>query len=53
MAKIIAFYVPNSFSRKTKKWIPSEQYGRLIRFDSHKRSRPNGSAASAPMHSPS
>jgi hypothetical protein len=33
MAKIIPFYVPNSFRRKTKKWIPSEQYGRLIPFD--------------------
>jgi len=33
MAKIIAFYVPNSFRQKATKWIPPEQYGKLILFD--------------------
>jgi hypothetical protein len=32
MAKIIAFYVPNNFKNKATKWIPPEQYGKLISF---------------------
>jgi len=31
MAKVIEFYVPNSF-RKCMKWIPSEQRGKVIEF---------------------
>jgi hypothetical protein len=33
MAKIITFYVPNRFRKKAAKWIPSEQYGKLIPFN--------------------
>jgi len=31
MAKIIEFYVPTRFKR-ARKWIPAEQYGRLLLF---------------------
>ena len=33
MAKIIEFYVPTSFRKKATKWIPPEQYGKVIPFD--------------------
>ena len=32
MAKIIEFYVPSSFRKKAEKWVPSDQYGKLIPF---------------------
>jgi hypothetical protein len=32
MAKIIEFFIPDSFSRKPRKWIPPEEYGKLIPF---------------------
>jgi len=32
MAKIIEFYVPSSFRKKAKKWIPPEQCGKVIPF---------------------
>lgn len=32
MAKIIEFYVPTSFRRKAPKWIPPDQFGKLIPF---------------------
>jgi hypothetical protein len=31
MAKIIEFFVPNNFVKKVK-WIPPEEYGRVIPF---------------------
>jgi hypothetical protein len=31
MAKIIEFYIPNSF-RKKRPWIPAEERGKLIEF---------------------
>jgi len=33
MAKIIEFYVPSSFRKKTTKWIAPEQRGKVIPFD--------------------
>ena len=33
MAKIIAFYVPSSFRKKATKWIPPEELGKVIPFD--------------------
>jgi len=33
VAKIIEFYTPNNF-RKSVKWIPSEQRGKIIEFAS-------------------
>ena len=35
MAKIIEFYVPNSF-KKNQKWIPAEKRGRVIEFATRK-----------------
>ncbi len=32
MAKVIEFYVPTSFRKKTPKWIPPEQWGKLLHF---------------------
>ncbi len=32
MAKIIEFFVPSSFRKKATKWIPPEEYGRVIEF---------------------
>jgi len=32
MAKIIEFYVPSSFRKKAEKWVPADQYGKLIPF---------------------
>ena len=34
MAKIIAFYVPSHFQKKTSKWISAEQNGKVIEFSS-------------------
>jgi hypothetical protein len=34
MAKIIEFYVPSGFRKKAVKWIPPEQRGKVIRFES-------------------
>lgn len=31
MAKVIEFYIPASFRKKTK-WIPEEQRGKVIEF---------------------
>jgi hypothetical protein len=31
VAKVIEFYVPTNF-RKTGKWVPSEQRGKIIEF---------------------
>lgn len=33
MAKIIEFYVPSSFRKKATKWIPPEELGKVIPFD--------------------
>ena len=32
MAKIIEFFVPINFRKKATKWIPPEEYGKLILF---------------------
>jgi len=32
MAKIIEFYVPSSFRKKATKWIPADQYGKVLPF---------------------
>jgi hypothetical protein len=32
MAKIIEFYIPNNFRKKATRWIPLEQYGKVIPF---------------------
>ena len=32
MAKIIEFYVPSNFRKKTTKWIPAEERGKVIDF---------------------
>jgi hypothetical protein len=32
MAKIIEFFVPSSFRKKATKWIPAEEYGKVIPF---------------------
>jgi len=32
MAKIIEFFVPGSFTKKATKWIPPEEYGKVIPF---------------------
>ena len=32
MAKIIEFYVPVSFKKKATKWIPAEEYGKVLPF---------------------
>jgi hypothetical protein len=32
MAKIIEFFVPSSFRMKARKWIPPEEYGKVIPF---------------------
>jgi hypothetical protein len=32
MAKIIEFFVPGSFRKRATKWIPPEEYGRVIPF---------------------
>jgi hypothetical protein len=37
MAKIIEFYVPSSFRKKTTKWIAAGQHGKVIPFDSPQR----------------
>jgi hypothetical protein len=34
MAKIIEFFVPNSFRKKATKWIPPQEYGKVIPFSS-------------------
>jgi hypothetical protein len=36
MAKVIEFYVPRNFPKRTK-WIPAEQRGKLIEFGSQVR----------------
>jgi hypothetical protein len=32
MAKIIEFFIPSNFKRKAQKWMPPEEYGKLILF---------------------
>jgi len=32
MAKIIEFFVPSSFRKKAMKWMPPEEYGKVIPF---------------------
>jgi hypothetical protein len=32
MAKVIEFFVPSSFRKKVTKWIPREEYGKVIEF---------------------
>jgi hypothetical protein len=32
MAKIIEFVVPTGFRKKATKWIPPEEYGKVITF---------------------
>ena len=32
MAKIIEFYIPESYRKKAGKWIPPEQNGKVIPF---------------------
>jgi len=32
MAKIIEFFIPGSFRTKATKWIPPEEYGKVIPF---------------------
>jgi hypothetical protein len=32
MAKIIEFFVPSSFRKEAPKWIPPEEYGKVIPF---------------------
>jgi len=32
MAKIIEFFVPSSFRKKATKWMPPEEYGKVIPF---------------------
>jgi hypothetical protein len=32
MAKIIEFFVPSSFTKKALKWMPLEEYGKVIPF---------------------
>lgn len=32
MAKIIEFFVPDSFRKKTMKWIPPAEHGKVIPF---------------------
>jgi hypothetical protein len=32
MAKIIEFFVPHNFRRKATKWMPPEEYGKVIPF---------------------
>jgi hypothetical protein len=32
MAKIIQFFIPDSFKRKARKWMPPEEYGKVIPF---------------------
>jgi len=32
MAKIIEFYVPARFRKKLAKWVPREDYGKVIEF---------------------
>jgi hypothetical protein len=32
MAKVIEFYVPQQFRKRSGKWIPPEQRGRIIPF---------------------
>jgi len=44
MAKIIEFYIPSDFRRKTN-WIPAEQRGKVIEFRSP--TRKSASTASA------
>ena len=36
MAKVIEFYIPSGFRKKTQ-WTPVEQRGKVIEFDSWKR----------------
>jgi len=37
MAKIIEFYIPVSFRKKTTKWVAPEQNGKVIPFASPQR----------------
>ena len=32
MAKIIEFFIPGSFRKKARKWIPPEEYEKVIPF---------------------
>ena len=32
MAKVIEFYIPCTFRKKTGKWVPPEEYGKVIPF---------------------
>jgi hypothetical protein len=32
MAKVIEFYVPEKFRKPSGKWIPPEQWGKIIPF---------------------
>jgi hypothetical protein len=32
MAKVIEFFVPNRFRKRATKWIPIEEYGKIIPF---------------------
>lgn len=46
MAKIIEFYIPSSFRKNAAKWIPSEEYGKVIPFVAPQRSQVEGVEAS-------
>jgi hypothetical protein len=37
MAKVIEFFIPGRFRKKATKWIPSEEYGKVIPFTSQKK----------------
>jgi len=32
MTKVIEFFVPDSFRKKATKWMPREEYGKVIPF---------------------
>jgi len=40
VAKVIEFYIPNTF-RKSMKWVPGGQRGKIIEFASQTKNRPD------------
>jgi len=53
MAKIIEFFVPSSFRKKATKWIPPEEYRKVIPFSLPQERRRFSGYTAAPQGQPS
>ena len=37
VAKVIDYYIPERFRRKTERWVPPDQRGKIIQFPVHEK----------------